>query len=183
MGHVAIFPLVAIRHLHKPWLSLLATIFQIRRKPRMIYNFSWSIPNKLPIAAPHKYSMRFYKALHRLFDCILSAEPALGATYLCKVDLADAYMFIRYYQKTPPPAAFLIAKETAQQEQIVGFHLSIPMGYMEFTSFFYTAKETVKDRELATIDSRSQEPPNLLETLSESIPEDESNNFPTTDNT
>ena len=54
---------------------------------------------------------------------------------------------------------------------------------MKFTSFFYTDTETVKYRELENLDSRSQDPPNLLETLSESIPEDESTDLPSTDNT
>ena len=38
-----------------------------------------------------------------------------------------------------PSVAFLIPKETADKEQLVGFHLSIAMGYMESAAFFCTA--------------------------------------------
>ena len=90
-GHVAVFPLSAICHLQKLCISLLAEILQTGRKPRLIYNFLCSGINKLARAAAHKDSMPFVKSLHSLLDCIIAVYPALGSTYLCKVDLADAY--------------------------------------------------------------------------------------------
>ena len=47
--------------------------------------------------------MRFGKALQRILDFILSEEPALGPTYLCKVDLTDVYMriWVRSEDATP----------------------------------------------------------------------------------
>ena len=41
-GHIALFPLRAVHQLPKPWLSPLAAILQRGRKPRLIYDFSWS---------------------------------------------------------------------------------------------------------------------------------------------
>ena len=41
-GHIALFPLRAVRHLPKLWLSPLAAIPQRGRKPRIIYDSSWS---------------------------------------------------------------------------------------------------------------------------------------------
>ena len=38
--------------------------------------------------------MHFGRSLHWLLDCILEADPALGPTFIIKVDLADAYMCI-----------------------------------------------------------------------------------------
>ena len=40
-GHIALFPLKAVRNLPKLWLSPLAAIPQRGRKPRLIYDFSW----------------------------------------------------------------------------------------------------------------------------------------------
>ena len=124
--------------------------------------------------------MRFGKTLHWLLDCILATDPALGQTYLCKFDLADAYMCIWVRAEDVPSVAFLIPKETADKEQLVGLHLSIPMGYMESTDFFCTATETVKDRALATINRRSKTPPHPLETLAESTPEEDPSGLATT---
>ena len=87
--------------------------------------------------------MHFGKAIHRLLYFIIATDPALGPTYLCKANLEDAYMRILVRAED---ANFLIPKETAGKEQLVGFHLSIPMGYMESVAFFCTATETVKDK-------------------------------------
>ena len=80
--------------------------------------------------------MRFVKALHQLLDCILSIEPATGLTYPCKFDLTDAYIKIRVRPEDAPSVAFLIMKENADKKQQVGFHIFIPMGYMESVIFF-----------------------------------------------
>ena len=44
-----------------------------------------------------------------------------------------------------PSVAFLVPKATPDEEQLVGFHLSIPMGYVESAAFFCATTETVKD--------------------------------------
>ena len=80
--------------------------------------------------------MRFGKVLHLLLDCIIAVDSALYPTYLCKVDLADAYMRIWVQVEDAPSVASLIPKETATKEQLVRFLLSIPMGYMESVIYF-----------------------------------------------
>ena len=80
--------------------------------------------------------MQFGKALYRVIDCILKAPPKLGPTFLNKVYLANAYMHIWVYLKDIPSVAFLVPKATPDEEQLVGFHLSIPMGYVESATFF-----------------------------------------------
>ena len=74
--------------------------------------------------------MRFGKALHRIIDCILVAPPKLGPTFLNKVDLAYAYMRIWVRLEDIPLVAFLVPNATPDEDQLVGFHLSIPMGYV-----------------------------------------------------
>ena len=74
--------------------------------------------------------MRFGKALYRVIDCILKAPQELGPTFINKVDLADAYMRIWVRLEDIPSVAFLVPKATLEEDQLVGFHLSIPMGYV-----------------------------------------------------
>ena len=93
-GHITLFPLRAVCHLPILWLSALAAIPQRGRKPRLIYDFSWSGLNEAVTQVAHKEAMRCGKALYRVIDCILTAPPKLGPTFLNKVDLADAYMRI-----------------------------------------------------------------------------------------
>ena len=84
--------------------------------------------------------MRFGKALYRVIDCILRAPPELGSTFLNKGDLADAYMRIWVRLEDIPSVAFLVPKATPEEDQLVGFHLTIPMGYVESAAFCATAK-------------------------------------------
>ena len=72
--------------------------------------------------------MQFRKSLYRVIAFILTAQPKLGPTLLNKVSLADAYMRIWVRLKYIPSVAFLVPKATPDEEQLVRFHLSIPMG-------------------------------------------------------
>ena len=62
-GHILLFPLRAVRHLPRLWLSPLGAIPQQDRKPRLIYNFSWSGLNEVVTQVAHKEAMLFGKAL------------------------------------------------------------------------------------------------------------------------
>ena len=66
--------------------------------------------------------------------------------------------------------ALLVPKATPDEEQLVGFHLSIPMGYVESAAFFCATTETVKDRALDTVSMRHTAPPHHLEHLADTKP-------------
>ena len=63
-----------------------------------------------------------------MIKCILTAPPKLGPSFLNKFNLADAYMRIWVRLGDIPLVEFLLPKSTPDEEQLVGFHLSIPMG-------------------------------------------------------
>ena len=69
-----------------------------------------------------------------------------------------------------PSVAFLVPKATAEEDQLVGFHLSIPMGYVESAAFFCATTETAKDRALDTLSMRHTAPPHHLENLADTKP-------------
>ena len=114
--------------------------------------------------------MRLRKALYRLIDCILAAPPKLGPTFFNKVYLADAYMRIWVFLEDIISLVFLVPKATPEEEQLVGFHLSIPMGYVESVAFFYATAETVKEGALVTLSMRHNAPPHHLEDLADTKP-------------
>ena len=66
--------------------------------------------------------------------------------------------------------AFLVPKATPDEDQIVGFHLSIPIGDLESAAFFCATTKTVKDRVLDTLSTRHTTPPRHLENLAETKP-------------
>ena len=94
------------------WLSPVDTTHQTDRRPILLHRFSWIILNEQVKQASPKYSIRFLQALHRLLDCILEAEPALGMAYLGKVDLTNVYMLIWVLLAYIPSVDLLIPQET-----------------------------------------------------------------------
>ena len=89
-------------------MSPLASILQRGRKPRLIYDFSWSGLNKEVTQVAHKEAMRFGKPLYRVLDCILAGPPELGPAFINKVDLANSYMHIWVRLEDTPSVAFLV---------------------------------------------------------------------------
>ena len=88
--------------------------------------------------------MRFVRGLHRLLDCILSENPKMVPTYLLKFDMSEMCMHIWAWTEDVPSVALLIPEAVVEEEQLVGFHLSIPMGYMDSTTLFFKTTQTVK---------------------------------------
>ena len=111
--------------------------------------------------------MRFRGYLHHLLDCILSGEPGLGPTLIRKVNLADAYMLIWGRLEDITSVAFLTPKETDSKQQLVVFHLLIPMGYVGSAPFFCATTETIKDRKNSTMHVYGEFPVLPLDNLSE----------------
>ena len=71
--------------------------------------------------------MRFGRALHRILDIIMEADPQLGPYFLSKVDLDDQYIQILVRINDIPSLDLLTPKDLKEEEQLVGFHLSTPM--------------------------------------------------------
>ena len=111
--------------------------------------------------------MRFRKAPYRLIDCIIASPPELGPAFLNKVDLNHAYMRIWVRLEDIPSVAFLVPKTTPEEEQLVGFHSSIPMGYVEYAALFCATNETVKYHAIDTLPQRNTTPSHPLESLAE----------------
>ena len=105
-----------------------------------------------------KGSDAFGRALCHLIDCILSADPVLGPTFMRKSDLADTYMSIWVQLTDVLAVAFLVPKEMDSGPQLVGFHLSVPMGFIESAPFLCAANRMVKYRAINTLHVRGASP-------------------------
>ena len=105
-----------------------------------------------------------------VIDYILAATPKLGPTFRNKVDISYAYMRIWVHLEDIPFVAFLVPKSTPEEDQLVGFHLSIPMGYVESAAFFCVTTKTFKDRTLNSLSTRHTVPPHHFEDLEDTKP-------------
>ena len=88
-------------------------------------------------------SIRFGNVLLCILKQVLTADSCIGTVYLSKVDLADAYMRLWVRMEDVPSAAFFIPNKTPSNTQLVGFHISVPMGYIDSAPYFCMAMETV----------------------------------------
>ena len=65
--------------------------------------------------------------------------------------------------------AFLVPKNTLSNTQLVGFHLSLPMGYIGSAPYFFMATEMVADLAKEAISQREQVGEHPLDLVSKSI--------------
>ena len=100
--------------------------------------------------------MRFGGAIQRILKQVLAADLRIGPVYLSKVYLADAYMRLWVIMEDVQSSAFLIPKNTTSNTQLEGFHLSLPMGYIDSAPYFCMTTETVTDLTSKKITLREQ---------------------------
>ena len=77
-GNVAVSPLEAVRALHNLWLSHVAVITQVGRRPCLILYFTWSGLNQATKGLSPMEAMRFGTALHHILQQVLANNPRLG---------------------------------------------------------------------------------------------------------
>ena len=65
-GHVTVFPLEAVNYLHNLWISPVAVILQVVKRPRLIFYFTWSGINDVSKRLAPMEAMRFGGALQRI---------------------------------------------------------------------------------------------------------------------
>ena len=154
-----------VRDLLQLWLSPVAAILQVGRRPCLIFDFTWSSLNKATAQEAPEEIMRFGVTLRRIIRRILQADPQLGPFYLGKVDLVDSYMRIWVRLEDTLFVAFLVPRNKSTDKQLVSFHMSLPMGYVDTAPFFYISTKTIADMSNNTMVDRHHTPPHYLETL------------------
>ena len=81
-GHVDVFPLEVFTSLKNLWLSPVVVIPQVGRRPRLIYDITWSGINKTSEHLDPMEAMRFGGALQLILKQVLTVDPRLGPVYL-----------------------------------------------------------------------------------------------------
>ena len=105
----------------------------------------WSGLNKATPWEASEEVMRFGGTLRRIIQRVLLADPRLDPVYLGKVDLSDAYMQLWVRLEDTPSVSFLVPRNKPTDKQLVSFHMSLPMGYVDTAPFFYMSTKTIAD--------------------------------------
>ena len=139
--HVVVSPLSATVYLSNLWLSPVAIIPKEVRRPQLILNFMWRRLNEITSSESPQEAMSFGGALQCILWHILATDQALGTVYISKVYLAYTYMRLLVCLEDVPYVLFLIQKCNTNGAQLVGFHLSLPMGFIDSAPYFCMAEK------------------------------------------
>ena len=89
--------------------------------------------------------MQLGRTLPRILQRIAESNPELRPVFMSKTDLSDAYMQVWLDIVDAPKLVFAIPPIPSDSKPLIGFHLSLPMGYLESATYLCAVSETVAD--------------------------------------
>ena len=143
-GQWVLLPYALVKHLPNLRLSPLGVVPQRDRRPRVIVDYTFNGINADTLRLAPTEAMQFGKALQRILQAILHADPRFGPVYLIKVDIANG--FYRVWLNTADiPKLGVVFPTLPDSEPLVAFPLVLPMGWTESPPYFCAATETAMD--------------------------------------
>ena len=134
--HTVVFTLYAVSDLPNICISPVDAIYQVGRQPQLILDFTWSALNQSTNRVSLEEAMCFGGSITRIVQQVLITDPSLGPVYPSKVELANTNMCLWVQMEDTPSTAFLLPKLNPCEKKLVGFHLSLPMGWVDSDPFF-----------------------------------------------
>ena len=168
-GHWTVLPADLLATEPALRLSPLGVVPQRDRRPRTICDYTFFGVNEDTLGLAPQEAMQFGRALQRIIQTIVQANPRYGPVYISKIDISDGFYRVHVRPADIPKLAVLLP--TAPQEApLVGLPNSLPMGWKESPPYFSAATETVADLANAAITSNQPQPPHRLDTVAETPP-------------
>jgi hypothetical protein len=125
-------------------ISPMGVVPQRDRRPRIIVDYSFFQVNGETVRLAPNEAMQFGKALERLIQDIVEANPRYGPVYLMKVDIADG--FYRVWVRAPDIVKLAVSIPTLDgDEPLLALPLVLPMGWTESPPWFCATTETCTD--------------------------------------
>ena len=153
-------------------VSPMGVVPQRARRPRIIVDYSFFGLNEETIKMAPKDAMQFGKALQRILQALVDANPKFGPVHLFKVDIADGFYRIWLNIADIPKLACSIPPLYGD-EPLLALPLVLPMGWTQSPPYFCAATETVADITNKWLANHWLAPPHRLEALAATMPEPE----------
>lgn len=165
-GQWMLLPYDLLRHLPQLRISPIGVVPQHDRRPRTIVDLSFFGVNDETIPLAPSESMQFGRALQRLLQRLVDADPRYGPTYIIKVDIADGFYRIHLNPRDTPllGVAFPSAPDGTP---LVAIPLTLPMGWVLSPPYFTAATETIADMANAKLQSSYMPPPHRLDDIAD----------------
>ena len=87
--------------------------------------------------------MQFGQIIPHLLCTIFHSNPRRGPVFVSKINLSDAHMRVWIFPENLPQLAFVVPPHPSDQNILIGFHLSLPMGHVYSTPYFLCANKIV----------------------------------------
>ena len=168
-GQWIVLPYRAAKLLKGLRLSPPGVVPQRDRRARTIVDYTFSFINAEILRMMPAEAMQFGKALLRILQNIVEANPKWGPVYLAKFDVSDGFYRIRLAIRDALKLAVVFLPDS-DGETMVAIPCALPMGWTESPPGFSAATETVCD--LANQDLREgvTHGPHKLENLTRTLP-------------
>jgi hypothetical protein len=150
-------------------ISPMGVVPQRARRPRVIVDYSFFGVNDETIKLAPRDAMMFGKALERILQAIVDANPKYGPVQLIKVDIADGFYRISVNVNDITKLAVSLPPLYGD-EPLLALPLVLPMGWTESPPYFCAATETVADITNRRLANHWKAPPHRLEALANSKP-------------
>lgn len=167
-GFWTVLPLSSVLTLPHLRLSPLGVVPQRNRRSRLIVDYTFSGVNDETARLAPPEAMQFGKALQRVLDKIVHADPAYGPVYLAKIDIADGFYRIRIRTWDIPRLGVILPTDGG--DPLVAFPLALPMGWVESPPYFTSVTETACDLLNAALRRGDRTLPHPLESLAATPP-------------
>ena len=145
MGNIFIIPWVDVWDLPGFWISPLGFIPQEDRRPRIIYNYLWIGLNVAVLRQAPAEVVQFAQTLPRLLRTILDADPQGGPVFMSKIELSGTYVRVWMHPEDLPLLSFVFPSHPEDDDTLIGFHLSLPIVYVDSSLYFLCTIDTVAD--------------------------------------
>ena len=123
-GHIVVLPWIQVQDLPGLCISPVGLILQVNRRPRLIYDYTFSGLHDAVARLALQEAIQFGTAFKRLLGQILTADPAYGPVFLSKIDLSDAYMCVWVRPEDLLRLTFVVVLHSSYLDPLIGFHLS-----------------------------------------------------------
>ena len=164
-----ILPYRLVKGMRDLRLSPLGVVPQRDRRPRLIVDLTFFMVNHDCVPIAPSEAMQFGRALHRILQRILLADPRYGPIYIAKIDIADGFYRVGLAPRDAPKLGVMLPL-IGDEEPMVAIPFVLPMGWVNSPPFFSALTETAADVMNKELNRNAPQPPHRLESLTLSDP-------------
>ena len=143
-GYWVVLPYSLVRLWPRLRVSPIGAVPQRDRRPRLIVDYSFSGVNEETVQLAPAEAMQFGRALQRVIQRIVEADPRYGPVHMAKLDIADGFYRV-WVQVQDVPRLGVVLPTSPGQPTVIAFPLPLPMGWVESPPYFTALTETSCD--------------------------------------